>query len=151
MKIVNIVNVVNAGILNATGHTLPVEEYYKFFKFKRSLRKIYENFSTAETDLLKDMGISNNEIQQLGDRVVISPRKEDGSIDTERLTKYHSAIKKLLEEDVTLDITEKIPIKYYKNIYDENCKDDNNKKVDIFASSQVEDFIIDNLFDEEIS
>lgn len=151
MKIKEIVNVVNAGILSATGHTLPEEEYYKFFKFKRSLKKLYDNFSNAETDLLKDIEISSDEIKQLDGRIIIAPRKEDGTIDNEKLSKYYSAVKNLLEEDVTIDISKKIPIKYYKNIYDENCKEINGKKIDIFASNQLEDFIVDNLFEEEIS
>lgn len=147
MKIKEIVNVVNKGMLNATGHSLPEEEYYKFFKFKKSVRNIYENFSNSEADLLKDMGITSEDIKQIDDRVLITPRKADGSLDTERLNKYYKAIQSLLNEDVELEITDKIPVKYYKNIYDENHKEIDGKNVDIFSSNIVEDFIIDNLFE----
>lgn len=149
MKTKDIISVVNAGILEATGHSLPEGEYYKFFHFKRELRRVYEDFAEAESSLIKDLSNSPEEMKQAGDKVVFCPLRKDGSPDVERVTKFRTAVNSLMEETVTLKLPdEKIPLRYYKELYDENHKEVNGRKVDILATPAVEDFVVENLFAE---
>lgn len=148
MKTKEIINVIDAGILNATGHSLPEEEYYKFFRFKRTIRKIYDEFAAAEAALLKEVGFTSDEMRQVNGKIVLAPLKKDGTPDTSRLSKYQSAIRGLLDEEVKLENQERIPVNCYKALYDENRKEVNGAIVDIFSSHVIEDFVIDNLFSE---
>ncbi len=142
-----VITVVNAGILNATGHSLPASEFYKFFSFRRALRRIYDKFASEEAALIKEVGISQDEIQQIGGRVAISPKRKDGSTDEERLAKYKLASDQLLAKKVKLEGYKKIPLRHFKDLYDENRRKVDGRDVDIFASTIVEDFVLENLFE----
>ena len=145
----DVITVVNAGILNATGHSLPASEFYEFFGFRRALRRIYDRFSEEEAALIKEVGISQEEMQQIGGKLVISPKKADGSPDEERLAKYKLSVDRLLAKKVKLEGYKRIPLKHFKALYDENRRQVDGRDVDIFASRIVEDFVLENLFEEK--
>ena len=145
----DVITVVNAGILNATGHSLPAGEFYKFFAFRRALRRIYDKFSEEESDLIKEVGISQEDMRQIDGKLVLSPKRADGSLDAARLAKYKLSVDKLLAKKVKLDACKKIPLRYYKDLYDENRRKVDGRDVDIFASGIVEDFVLENLFEEK--
>lgn len=146
MKTKDIITAVNSGVLNMTGHTLPEEEYYKMFRFKRAVRAKYEEFRDAESALLDELS-NEGELKEQGGKKVFSPVKEDGTPDTQRLMQFRSTMDNLLKEEADVSVG-RISMRYYKALYDENRKTIEGKDVDILADPIVEDFVIDNLFGE---
>ena len=59
MKNIDVVIMVNAGILNITENNLPAKSAYKVVKFRSALNKAFEIVQNLEKDLLKDIGIDD--------------------------------------------------------------------------------------------
>jgi len=129
MKNNDIIIICNGGFLAATGHSLPVEHFYKFHKFKREVAKVNRAIGQAQADLLKDCGID---------------REKFGEAPAEALERFNAANNALREEDAGIKVKSRIPMECYKAFYDENNKEGR----DIFADMDVEAIIIDNLFKE---
>lgn len=134
MKNKDIITIVDAlpGFLLATGHSLPVEHFYKFVKFKRGVQKAYEAITKAQRDFMREVGIEERDFSN------------PGTISKEKADRFNASNSALLDEDVEFECPAKIPMEYYKGFYDENKTD----KGDIFANPLVENIILDNLFIE---
>lgn len=129
MKKKDIVTLCNGGFLAATGHSLPVEHFYKFHKFKRDVAKANRAIGEAQTDLMRDCGID--------------PAKF-GEASSEALERFNAANNAMIQEDAGVEVKARIPMECYKEFYDEN----RTQRGDIFASFPVEDLVLDNLFTE---
>lgn len=129
MKNKDIITLCNGGFLAATAHSLPVEHFYKFFRFKRAVEKANRHIGDAQTALLKEYGI---------DPQKFSEAPEDKR---EEVVKANNL---LLDEDSGLEVKARIPFACYKGVYDEN----RTQRGDIFADIAVESVLLDNLFDE---
>lgn len=130
MKNKDIITLANGGFLTATGHSLPVEHFYKFHRFKRSVDKANRALGEAQAALLKDCGIDPTDI---------------GAAPADAVARFNAANGALIGEDAGVEVKARIPMEFYKGIYDENKTD----KGDIFADMEVESIVLDNLFTED--
>ena len=126
----DIITLCNGGFLAATGHSLPVEHFYKFHKFRRAVERANRAIGEAQLALLKDCGIEPGKF---------------GDAPAEALQRFNAANDALLAEDCGVEAKARIPLACYKGLYDENKTADR----DIFADIAVEAVILDNLFTEE--
>ena len=137
MKKKDIITLVNGGILRATAHSLPVEHFYKWHKFRRELDREYRHIDEEQASLLQECGIVPGRINEASE---------------EELLRFNEANRQLLDDDVTLNLPAPIPTEYYKGIYDENREVDlGNGKVDVFASLPVETIVLETLFVDNIN
>ena len=120
----------NGGFLIATAHSLPVEHFYKFHKFKREVSKANSRLGDMQKDLLRECGID--------------PEKVEES-DEKAMERFNAGNKAILDEDAGVNVKARIPFECYKGVYDENKMD--GRKIDIFANIEVENIILDNLFE----
>lgn len=127
----DIITLGNGGFLNATAHSLPVEHFYKFVKFKRAVQRAYEEISKAQVEFLAEAGLTAEELR--------SGSAADGKIE-----RYGTLNAALLAEQTEIAV-KRIPVDCYKGIYDENRTDGG----DIFARPEIEAIVLDNLFTEE--
>ena len=150
MKNKALIEAVRMGLLDATGHSLPAEHFYKFCRYKKAVRAAYDSFAESEKNLLAEAGITQEDMSERPDgKVTIAPKLPDGSPDIAKLQRYKVAMDALLNEDVNLGEIKTIPIDNYKGLYDENRKEVSGRTIDIFSNMIVEDFIIETLFKEE--
>ena len=63
MKNIDIITLGNGGFLTATAHSLPVEHFYKFVKFKRAVQRAYEEISKAQVEFLAETGLTAEELR----------------------------------------------------------------------------------------
>lgn len=130
MKNEDIITLCNGGFLAATGHSLPVEHFYKFHKFKRDVAQANRGIGKAQAALLKDCGIEPGKF---------------ADAPAEALERFNVANDALLAEECGVEVKARIPMSCYKGIYDEN----KTAERDIFADIAVEAIVLDNLFSEE--
>ena len=127
MKNIDIITLGNGGFLRATAHSLPVEHFYKFVKFKRAVQKAYETISKAQADFLNEVGLTLEDLRS-------------GTADGEKMERYGTLNAALIAEETPIE-AKRIPVECYKGIYDENGE--------VFANPDIEAIILDNLFKEE--
>ena len=130
MKNKDIMTLCNGGFLIATAHSLPVEHFYKFHKFKREVSKANSRLGDMQKDLLRECGID--------------PEKVEES-DEKAMERFNAGNKAILDEDAGVNVKARIPFECYKGVYDENKME--GRKIDIFANIEVENIILDNLFE----
>ena len=123
----------NGGFLAATGHSLPVEHFYKFHKFRRDVEKANTALGAKQHDLLAACELDPAHLAD-------APQ--------EALDRFKAANADLLAEEVDVAAKARIPIEFYKGIYDENRRTVGDSTVDIFADINVEAIILDNLFSD---
>lgn len=126
----DIITLCNGGFLAATGHSLPVEHFYKFHKFRRAVERANRAIGEAQLALLKDCGIEPGKF---------------ADAPAEALERFNVANEALLAEESGVEVKARIPIALYKGIYDEN----KTAERDIFADIAMEVIVLDNLFSEE--
>lgn len=130
MKNQDIITLCNGGFLTATAHSLPVEHFYKWHKFKRAVERANKALGEAQVALLKDCGVDPTKLAEA--------KPEDRE-------RFAAANNSLLGEDSGVVVKARIPFACYKGIYDEN----QTERGDIFADMNVEAVLLDNLFTEE--
>ena len=132
MKNKDIIILANGGFLSATGHSLPVEHFYKFHKFRRAVEKANAALGAQQADMLHDCGIDPTKMDEAS--------KED-------LERFNAANADLLEEDARIEMKARIPFDCYKGIYDENKSVNfGGVTIDVFANIKVETVVLENLF-----
>lgn len=124
-----IIILANGGFLSATAHTLPLEHFYKFHRFKRAVERANRTLGEAQTALLQDCGIDPSRLAEA---------------DEDARARFHAANTALLNEDAAVEVKARIPFEFYKELYDEN----KTAARDIFANADVEAVVLDNLFSE---
>ena len=133
MKNKDIITLANGGFLVATGHSLPVEHFYKFHKFRRDVEKANSALGAQQADMLRDCGIDPSKMSEAS---------------SDALARFNAANDDLLDEEALVSVKARIPFECYKGIYDENRRTLNGQPVDIFADINVENVVLDNLFTE---
>ena len=132
MKNQDILNLVNGGILIASAHSLPVEHYYKWYKYRREVEKHHRAFDKEQAALMKECGIEPGCFNDA---------------DKETKQRFNEMNKKLLDEEVDFKQPAPIPYEFYRGIYDENrAVDLGYTKVDVFANIHVENVVLETLF-----
>lgn len=126
----DVITLCNGGFLAATGHSLPVEHFYKFHRFRRDVERANRAIGEAQVALLKDCGIEPGKF---------------ADAPAEALERFNVANDALLAEESVVDVKARIPIALYKGIYDEN----KTAERDIFADIAMEVIVLDNLFSKE--
>ena len=134
MKNQDILNLVNGGILAASAHSLPVEHFYKWHKFRRALEKQYMNIDKEQKAMMSECGIEPGKLREAT---------------AEALDRFDKANAQLLAEEVDINLPAKIPFALYKGIYDENrAVPMGGSPVDVFANMKVETAVLEYLFTE---
>lgn len=118
----------NGGFLAATGHSLPDEQFYKWCKFRGMVNRAYQDLVAQRFVISQECGVPI-------DSKEIPEDKEERVLST---------FARLLDEEASVNLTDKIPIEYYKGVYDENRTDGR----DIFSDIAVESVVLENLFCE---
>lgn len=129
MKNRDIVTLYNGGFLAAAAHSLPTEHFYKFHRFKRDVAKALRVLAAEQEALMAEAGIKDGNFQEAA---------------PDAIERYKTANNTLLSEDCAVTVKARIPFEFYRGIYDEN----KTATGDIFANSEVEDLVLDNLFME---
>jgi hypothetical protein len=127
MKNIDIIKLGNGGFLKASAHSIPVEHFYKFVKFKRAVQQAYERISKCQVAFLAETGLTPEVLR-------------DGTADAEKLERYGSLNASLIDEETEIAVA-RIPVVCYKGLYDENGE--------LFADPAIEAIVLDNLFTEE--
>jgi hypothetical protein len=127
MKKQDILTLAKGGFFEATAHCLPADEFYKWYTFRRKLFASLLEIKRDEDALREQCGIR--------------PGQKDVAKETKE--RFLEVEKKLLDENIAVEISARIPFKYYKEIYDEN----NIGGRDIFSAVAVESLVIDHLFE----
>lgn len=132
MKNQDILNLVNGGLLVASGHSIPVEHYYKWYKYRREVEKHYRIFDKEQAALMRELGIEPGHL-------------DDADKDVKR--RFNEANRQLLDEEVAFACPAPIPYEFYRGVYDENrAVDLGYARVDVFANIRVEDIVLETLF-----
>ena len=126
----DVITLCNGGFLAATGHSLPVEHFYRFCRFRHAVERANRAIGEAQLALLKDCGIEPGKF---------------ADAPAEALERFNVANDALLAEESGVDVKARIPIALYKGIYDEN----KTAERDIFADIAMEVIVLDNLFSKE--
>lgn len=127
MKNIDIITLGNGGFLKASAHSIPVEHFYKFVKFKRAVQQAYERISKCQVAFLAETGLTPEVLR-------------DGTADAEKLERYGSLNAALIAEETEIAVA-RIPVVCYKGLYDENGE--------LFLDPAIEVIVLDNLFTEE--
>ena len=133
MKNGDIITLMQGGIMAATSHSLPVEHWYKWHKFRREVDKAWQEIGKEQGAILDECGIDRSEVGDVS------------KIDPEKVARWNALNGELLARDAEVKLPARIPLEFYKGLYDENQSDGH----DIFANGAVEAIVIDNLFIEE--
>ena len=128
MKKSDIISLVQGKFLEATAHCLPAEEFYKWYKFRKQISDIFNDIVKDEQSLYTQCGIKQ------GQKDIPAATKE----------KFMKVYQTFLDENVTVEISSRIPFSFYKEIYDEN----KTSTKDVFSNIFVESLVIANLFDQ---
>ena len=131
MKNKDIITLVQGGLLAASAHSLPVEHFYKFHKFRRAISRAYDEIGREQRELMREIGVTQ---QQVADS-----RNQEPAVEA-----FRKANDELLAEPAEVKLPARIPYEFYRGIYDEN----RTQCGDIFASFPIEDLVLDNLFTE---
>lgn len=132
MKNQDILNLVNGGILAASAHCLPVEHFYKWHKFRRSMEKQYLLIDKEQRALMSECGIDPSKIREATE---------------EAMDRFEKLNKRLLDEEAPVNLPSPIPVELYKDLYDENKSVNfGGMTIDVFANIKVETAVLEYLF-----
>lgn len=127
-----IATIAESGFLAATAHSLPAEHLYKFVRFKRDVKRAYEQLGRAQRDFMAEVGIKLEDV------------RSNVSIPEDKATRFNALNDAMLAEEADVRVV-RIPMALYKGIYDEN----KTERGDLFANLDLEILILDNLFVED--
>lgn len=126
MKNKDIIFLVKAGILNITAHSLPSEQAYKIYKFKKALKDANNSVYEAEVALTAEVGIEDPhafdariaELKQIKDLTAEQQKELDALLST--LVRLNEMRKNIYEDDAVLPGIETIPYEHWHKLQDEN-------------------------------
>jgi len=133
MKNIDILNLVNGGILSVTALDLGAEHAYKVLKFKKAVRKAYDAVLDSEKELLKESGIEDgaafdkerNELRESG-----SNAERLAELD-KTFTRFAELRSKLYNEEAELGDIKTIPFSAFHDLQREN-KELDHKPLNFF-------------------
>lgn len=153
MQKLDIINLVDTGILHVSAHDLEPEYAYKVFQMKRAIENAHRAISNEIDALLKDNGIDDDFRQKAA--AINKKINNREALTIEEREWYDSAndrqhlVDKLLHEmykaDIKLNELKTIPFEAWRKLQNENrAKAVNNKIVDILGG--VTEIILADIF-----
>lgn len=148
MKNLDLIILINAGILNITNNDLPAASAYKVVKLRNVLSKAFEKLQELERDLLKDKNIDDP--QKFSQEIETLRNKEDKTEEdeaklkelTEKFDDYINARTEFLNDDTPLEGIKTISYEDWHTLRKENRpKDGNNEILNNYVES-----ILENVF-----
>lgn len=134
MTNLEIIIMVNSGVLDITNHELPASSAYKVVKFRTALQKSFENIQELEKALLKDNGIEdiqkfNEDLKKLNG--LDNPSEDELKERNELIAKsesYNKARSEMLKDEAKLEGVKTISYEDWHTLRKENRpKKDNDK------------------------
>lgn len=141
MRKIDIINLVETGILFISAHDLSSEHAYKVFVLKREIEKANKLITEESEAILKEVGITDELQQKLS--VIEKKQKAKEPLSPEELeltyetiviqSKANNLIKQLHKEDVTLNL-KSIPYETWRELQKENkAKDVKGRQIDLLG------------------
>ena len=155
MKKVDVIKLVNAGIVNVTAYDLKPEHAYQVFKLKREVEKIHRDIEEEYKEIEKSQGLTEEfaeETQKVLDKV--NNKEELTDADKATLTKYDEIWKKVIglkvelgKTDVSIDV-KPLPYEEWRTLQKENkAKKIGDREIDILGG--VAEIILSENFWQE--
>lgn len=145
MKNIDVIYLVNRGILETSNHTLSPEYAYKVFKFKKWVRTVFEGIQESELALLSECGIPD--VQEFNSKIVGLRCSDDlnGESTTElqdmekKLNKFIKLRDALYEDSVPSPDLSTIPYNEWFLLQNENrAVKFNGDTIDVFSGHSEE-------------
>lgn len=109
MKNIDVLFMVNSGVLGITNYELGPKSAYKVVKFRNALQKALDNIQELEKSLLKDAGIEDVQVfnKELSELTSNDNKTSEEEVKLKELEeknkKYNELRSEMLNEEVTLD------------------------------------------------
>ena len=101
MKNIDLLNLVNAGILGITANDLDASQAYKVLKFKRAVKRAFSDVAESERGLLSEVGIADPGAFDKERQDCTDPERK-AELD-KTFDRFNELRKNLYEEEVKLD------------------------------------------------
>ena len=155
MKKVDIITLVNCGILSMTAHDLKPAQAYKTFKLKKEVEKAFKDIQEEQKGIREDNGLTDeleNKVRGIIEKLnmrssVTEEEKQEVLAHNELQRKVSSLYREANKVDVTLDI-KPIPYEDWRKLQEENRhKVIGEKEYDILGGEA--EIILEAIFWEE--
>ncbi len=152
MKKVEIIKLVNAGILSMTAHNLKPAQAYKAFKLKREVEKAFKEIQEEQDAIKKDNGLTaekEEKAAKIVDKINVGTSVSEDErqfllINNEDNRKIASLFREANKAEVSLDL-KTIPYEDWRILQAENKeKNVGNNKVDILGGEA--EIILEGIF-----
>ncbi len=152
MKKVEIIKLVNAGILSMTAHNLKPAQAYKAFKLKREVEKAFKEIQEEQDAIKKDNGLTDEKEEKAAkivDKINVGTSVSEDErqfllSNNEDNRKIASLFKEANKAEVSLDL-KTIPYEDWRILQAENKeKTIGNNKVDILGGEA--EIILEGIF-----
>ena len=133
MKNLDIITLVNSGVITITALTLDSANSYKVIKFRNAVRKALANIEDTEKSILSDLGISDpQEVESRAKELSEKDRTPEETKEFEELTskirKFNETRMEMLKEEVTLDGVKAMPYEQWHLLRKENMPKEDGKQ-----------------------
>lgn len=155
MKKLDIITLVNCGVLNMTAHNLKPAHAYKAFKLKREIEKAFNDIQEEQKSIREENGVTeelDNKIQKIIDKInikikVSEDERQEMLAYNEKTRRVTSLLEKAAEGDVNIDV-KTIPYEDWRQLQDENRdKEINGRHYDVLGGKA--EIILEGIFWEE--
>ena len=135
MKNYDILNLVNGGIFAVTANDLDASQAYKVLKFKKAVKKAFDNIAESEKSLLAEVGIEDAQaFDKEREELTKSGENAERLAELDKtLERYLGLRKNLYDEEVTLEGIKTIPYETFHELQKEN-RELSNKPLNVFDS-----------------
>lgn len=149
MKNLDLVFMLNSGILDITNHELPASSAYKVVKFRSAVNKTFKKIQGLEEDILKDVGIEDPQVlnKRLKELNAIKNRTEEQEAELNELCtkrdRYNKLREDMLQEKLTLENVETISYEDWHTLRKENKpkKDGGQDPLNNYVENLLEDIL----------
>ncbi len=152
MKKIDVIKLVNAGIISMTAYELSPAHHYKAFKLKKEVEKAYREIEDEQRGIREEHGITEELVDKVRKIVEKSQqRKEVTDVENAIVTDYNEksrtankVIEFAAEQEINLDI-KTIPFLEWRKLQAENrAKKIGDKEVDILGG--IAEIILADVF-----
>jgi hypothetical protein len=150
MKNNEVIQLVNAGILGITAHSLPPAQAYKIYKFKKAIRSAYNLIAEGEIASLEELGINDAKafdarLEQLRKIEVPLPKQvEELNAKQGILDRLNEVRNSLYTDDAILPEIKAIPYEDWHKLQEENSQNKVGKHTVDVLSGEVE-FLLEGI------
>lgn len=145
MKNLEVITMIEGGILSLTAHSLDVAHAYKLAKFKSELKKTYNQFVADNNALLQEVGIEDpysfdaRRAELLGKESLTKPEKQELAEFNAKFSRLSHMRDVLGNEPVTLDGVKTMPYEQWFLLQKENkdkCLTIDGKSIEILTLAE---------------